>query len=82
MPEDKLLDTECSVCKRVRWGRYQYLGWGHWRHEECYPGSSNWLENYSSLAPTEERRLIMEAKQREKCEPQPVQEGGENGKEQ
>lgn len=40
------LDEFCQVCERVRWGNYQYLTHGHWRHEECAPGSKNWVENY------------------------------------
>ena len=38
------LEEVCFVCSRVRWGAYQVLGFGKWRHDECYPGSKAWLE--------------------------------------
>lgn len=48
------LTETCMICNRVRWGEYQYLGKGTWRHAECYPGSPAWVEYYLSL-PKEKR---------------------------
>jgi hypothetical protein len=52
------MDTElkelCEVCQRVRWGEYVYLGFGRWRHQDCYPGSKNWFDYYREL-PTNRR---------------------------
>jgi len=36
----------CNVCNRVYWGDAQRLGYGKWRHQECAPGSRNWVEAY------------------------------------
>lgn len=47
------LHETCLYCERVRWGNYQYLGFGAWRHQECYPGSANWREYYQKLSPNE-----------------------------
>lgn len=46
-----VLPEFCEVCKRVRWGNYQILPFNKWRHEECYPGSQNWLEFFRQLSP-------------------------------
>jgi len=43
------LKESCQVCERPRWGNIQYLGFGKWRHEECYPGSPAWREYYTTL---------------------------------
>lgn len=43
------LQETCCICDRVRWGNYQYLGKGKWRHAECAPGSHNWREYYMRL---------------------------------
>lgn len=43
------LKETCKYCDRVRWGNYQYLLNGEWRHEECSPGSRDWLEYYERL---------------------------------
>lgn len=40
------LKETCLYCARVRWGNFQYLGKGFWRHEECFPGSEPWKEWY------------------------------------
>ena len=48
------LHETCLICDRVRWGNYQYLGKGAWRHAECYPGSEAWVEYYTKL-PKEKR---------------------------
>lgn len=48
------LQETCKVCDRIRWGNYQYLGKGVWRHQECAPGSRNWMEYYRNL-PAEQR---------------------------
>lgn len=48
MPTYELKET-CKVCDRVRWGNYQYLGKGYWRHEECSPGGRNWREYYERI---------------------------------
>lgn len=51
-------DEHCVVCGRVSWRTKvredgctyfiepQDLGYGHWRHDECTPGSPIWLEAY------------------------------------
>lgn len=44
MSETIPLQAHCAVCGRVRWGHYQVLGLGLWRHHECFAGSDNWLE--------------------------------------
>ena len=38
---------DCSVCERVLWGEYVYLGFGQYRHQECAPGSASWRERYA-----------------------------------
>lgn len=43
------LKETCRICDRVRFGDYQYLGFGEWRHAHCYPGSSEWREYYGNL---------------------------------
>lgn len=40
------LASNCLYCGRVQWGEIQYLGSGHWRHNECNPGSISWCEWY------------------------------------
>jgi hypothetical protein len=47
-PSNFLSET-CHYCGRVRWGNWQYLLGGEWRHEECYPGSRDWCEYYERL---------------------------------
>lgn len=43
-PAAQGLQEFCAVCDRVRWGNFQVLGNGLWRHSECYAGSKQWLE--------------------------------------
>lgn len=44
----------CCICDRVRWGAWQSLGFGKWRHEECYPGSKSWVEHYYKVGARDE----------------------------
>ena len=53
-PQETPLNETCSICDRVRWGSYVYLGNSRWRHGECHPGSASWLEWYAKL-PKERR---------------------------
>jgi hypothetical protein len=57
-------ETFCEVCKRVKWGQWQVLPFGKWRHAECYAGSKEWLAYYATLtAPTNEQKYIFNAQQ-------------------
>lgn len=51
------LDEFCMVCGRVLWGDYQPLGYGIWRHEECYAGSEPWMDMQRRLP--EKRRSFL-----------------------
>lgn len=39
-------DEHCCVCGRVQFGDWQVLPFGHWRHDDCKPGSVNWVDAY------------------------------------
>ena len=52
--EPQHYDEFCKVCGRVRWGNWQPLAFEHWRHEECYPGSQNWLEWFKGLSKSQQ----------------------------
>ncbi len=63
-----MMNELCSVCGRVRWGAYQPLGFGKWRHEECYPGTQAWREYWVTLPAskrTPEGNLIFNATREE-----------------
>ncbi len=40
------MDKLCKICGRVPFGRITYVGFGHWRHEECGLGSEEWTLYY------------------------------------
>ena len=55
------MQSSCVVCERVQWGQVVRLGFGKWRHWECYPGSRQWREYWERLPEaqqTEEGRII------------------------
>lgn len=56
-PQAETLAETCVVCDRVRWGDYQPLGFGLWRHRECNAGSPSWLEA-QRLKPASKRSPI------------------------
>ena len=63
-------ETFCEVCKRVKWGQWQVLPFGKWRHAECYGGSREWCAYYLTLAnPTKEQQYIYSAKAETLTEP-------------
>jgi hypothetical protein len=74
MPEQ--LAELCQVCERVKWGECVRLGFGKWRHTECYPGSMPWLEYFKRLPAsqqTAEGRILREFHEaKDDAEPQIV----------
>ena len=48
------MNEVCTVCGREKWGHWQPLGFGHWRHAECEPGSKAWQAYFLGL-PVEKR---------------------------
>jgi hypothetical protein len=48
------METICTICDRVLWGNVIYLGNGHYRHDECAPGSPAWCTYYTNL-PVQQR---------------------------
>ena len=53
--EDRPLDEYCQVCERVYFGDVQVLGFGHWRHSYCRPGSEDWMRYFRALSPERQR---------------------------
>ena len=41
-------DECCKICGRVSFGLIVYLGFHHWRHEECKLGSEEWNLYYQT----------------------------------
>jgi hypothetical protein len=55
------MDEHCIICDRVPFGDIVRLGFGHWRHDQCAPGSPAWRERYQQLpssAKTEEGNIL------------------------
>lgn len=46
------MDECCLVCGRVAWGQWQSVGFRHWRHDECGPGSKNWFVKMATIKRT------------------------------
>lgn len=64
------MHEHCAVCNRVKWGEVALLGYGKWRHGECYPGSLPWLEYFKALPEeqqTTEGRLLWAYRQGATC---------------
>lgn len=47
----------CSICGRVKWGRWQVLPFNRWRHDECALGTELWKEYYECLSYSNQKPL-------------------------
>ena len=45
-------DECCKICERVKFGKIVYLGFNHWRHDECGLGSEAWKLYYETQSKT------------------------------
>jgi len=61
MRYNKTASDTCQVCSRYAFGEIVPLGFGHWRHWGCAPGSFKWVENYPLNAHTPEGDLLYDA---------------------
>ena len=51
------MDEFCTICGRVKWGQWQYLGATKWRHDECALGSEAWRNYYLGLSSDKQELL-------------------------
>jgi len=68
----------CAVCERVAWGYVVRLGFGKWRHAECYPGSAAWLDYFKRLPASQQTEEGIMLRKFHESTPQNAVERDEN----